>query len=69
MTNVDIESNDRSISNINRIIPLTQLTHLVIQDPHFTISQLIELLRFSSNIQSLTFIGMSFIGVCSLSIE
>jgi hypothetical protein len=55
--------------NINRIIPLAQLTHLVIQDPHFSMNQLIELLRFSSNIQSLTFIGVSFIGPYPLLIE
>jgi hypothetical protein len=65
----DIESNERSIMNINHIISLTQLTHLVILDPHFSINQLIELLRLLSNIQSLTFIGMSFIDTCSLSIE
>jgi hypothetical protein len=65
----DIESNERSIMNINHIIPLTQLTHLVIQDPHFSISQLIGLLRFSSNIQLLTIIGLPFIDTCPLSIE
>ncbi|CAF1276565.1 unnamed protein product [Rotaria sp. Silwood1] len=65
----DNESKERSMTNINCIIPLTQLTHLVIFDPHFSISQLIELLRFSSNMQSLTFIGVSFTSRCRLSVE
>ncbi|CAF3896513.1 unnamed protein product [Rotaria sp. Silwood1] len=55
----DIESNGRSILNINRIIPLMQITCLVVRDPHFTIKKLIKLLRYSLNIQSLTLIGMS----------
>ncbi len=66
----DIQSNEqRSIMNINRIIPLIQLTHLVIFDRHFDIIQLIEFLRFSSNIQSVTFMGVSFIDLFCLSIE
>lgn len=65
----DIESSGRSIMNLNRIIPLVQLTHLVILDPHFTINQLVELLQFASNIQSLTFVSVSFIDICPLSIE
>jgi len=66
----DIQSNEQQlIMNINRIIPLIQLTHLVIFDRHFDIFQLIEFLRFSSNIQSLTFISVSFIDLFCLSIE
>ncbi|CAF4915732.1 unnamed protein product, partial [Rotaria sp. Silwood1] len=65
----DIESSGRSIININSFIPLIQVTHLVIRDAYFTISQLIQLLRFSLNIQSLTLIDMVLMDKYTLSIE
>lgn len=57
----DIDSNRPLKINLNQIVPLMQLTRLVIRDSILSISQLIALLRFSLNIESLTFIGVSFV--------
>ncbi|CAF4562977.1 unnamed protein product [Rotaria socialis] len=56
----DIDSNRPLKINLNQIVPLMQLTRLVIRQSIFSISQLIVLLRLSLNIESLTFIGVSF---------
>ncbi|CAM4962822.1 unnamed protein product [Rotaria socialis] len=57
----DIDSNRPLKINLNQIVPLMQLTRLAIRNSIFSISQLIVLLRFSLNIESLTFIGVSFV--------
>ena len=64
-----IEKIDRFINNFNRIVPLSQLTHLIIKHQDLTISQLIEILDVSPNIESLTFNGVSHLIIHPLSVK
>ena len=62
-------SNGPFISDVGRIVPLTQLKSLVIDEQDICISQLIEILSFSPNIHSLKFSSMFFLDFHPLSIE
>jgi hypothetical protein len=59
-----------SLSSIlNRIIPLYQLTKLVIECHHFSFKKMIELLRFTPHLHTLIFESMPFYKNDSMSIE
>jgi hypothetical protein len=65
----DLDMNSPFIYDVGRIIPLTQLKSLVIEEQEINIDQLIELLSFSPNIYSLTFDSMFFFDFHPLSID
>jgi hypothetical protein len=54
---------------LNRIIPLNQLTKLVIECHHFSFKKLIELLRFTPHLHTLIFKSMPFYKNDYMSIE
>ncbi|CAF3950559.1 unnamed protein product [Rotaria sordida] len=64
-----LDENGQFIRDINRIISLSKLKYLLMDEQELRIDQLIELLTFTSNIHSLTFAQMFFLDFHSLSIE
>ena len=64
-----LDKNGQFIRDINRIISLSKLKYLLMDEQELCIDQLLELLTFTSNIHSLTFAQMFFLDFHPLSIK